>query len=74
MHSHKIIVWCKFLLCVSLFQLNFFEADLKVVMDEISILNTTPTVLVYSIPDKIVCSIFYLFIFSLSGRFEARVR
>ena len=48
MHSDKIIDWCKFLLCVSLFQLNFFEADLKVVIGEISILNTTSTVLVYS--------------------------
>lgn len=74
MHSDKIIDWCKFLLCVSLFQLNFFKADLKVVVDEISILNTTPTVLVYSIPDKIMLSIFYPCIFSLSGRFEACVR
>ena len=64
MHSDKIIDWCKFLLCVSLLQLNFFEADLKVVMDEISVLNTTSTVLVYSIPDKIMCSIFLpIFIF-----------
>lgn len=64
MHSDKIIDWCKFLLCVSIFQLNFFEANLKVVMDEISILNTTSTVLVYSIPDKIMCSIFLaIFIF-----------
>lgn len=64
MHLDKIIDWCKFLLCVSLFQLNFFEADLKVVMVEISVLNTTSTVLVYSIPDKIMCSIFLpIFIF-----------
>ena len=65
MHSDKIIDWCKFLLCVSLFQLNFFEADLKVVMDEISILNTTSTVLVYSIPDKIMCSIFFTYFYFL---------
>lgn len=64
MHSDKIIDWCKFLPCVSLFQLNFFKADLKVVMEEISILNTTSTMLVYSIPDKIMCSIFLpIFIF-----------